>query len=54
MNQSILMRAGSAIALAALLLSGSATPRLAAQGDANQLVPVNAFEDLKWRSVGAA
>jgi photosystem II stability/assembly factor-like uncharacterized protein len=53
MNQSILMRTGSAIALAALLHSGSATPRLAAQGDANQLVPTNAFKDLKWRSVGA-
>jgi len=53
MNPSMLMRAGSAIALAALLLSASATPRLAAQGDANQLVPVNAFKDLKWRSVGA-
>ena len=53
MNRSMLMRAGSAIALAALLLSASATPRLAAQGDANQLVPVNAFKDLKWRSVGA-
>ena len=37
---------------AILAIPGSHTP-VAAQGDANQLVPPGAFKDLKWRSVGA-
>ena len=48
-----LMRAAAAIALTALILSVPTATRIAAQGDANQLVPPNAFKDLKWRSVGA-
>ena len=41
------------VALATLILSFSSSPRLVAQADINQLVPPNAFKDLKWRSVGA-
>ena len=47
------MRAAGAIALTALVFSTSTTPRVSAQGDANLVVPPNAFKDLKWRSVGA-
>ena len=36
----------------ALILSVAAT-FMVAQGDANQIVPLNAYKDLKWRSVGA-
>ena len=39
MTHSILMRAASAIALTALILSTPSATRVAAQGDANQLVP---------------
>src|SRR5204862_8024769 len=53
MTHSIILRATGAVALTALVLSVTTTPRIAAQGDANQLVPPNAFKDLKWRSVGA-
>ena len=53
MTHPILMRAAAAIALAALVFSAPTATRVAAQGDANQLVPPNAFKDLKWRSVGA-
>jgi hypothetical protein len=42
----------SAIGLA-LLISIPGSRSLAAQGDANTLVPLNAYKDLKWRSVGA-
>jgi photosystem II stability/assembly factor-like uncharacterized protein len=48
-----LVRAISAIALAALVFSSGSTPNVGAQGDPNQLVPANAYKDLKWRSVGA-
>src|SRR4029450_13274527 len=53
MTHPILMRTAAAVALAALLFSAPTATRVAAQGDANQLVPPNAFKDLKWRSVGA-
>jgi photosystem II stability/assembly factor-like uncharacterized protein len=48
-----LVRAISALALFALVFSSGPAPRVAAQGDANQIVPLNAYKDLKWRSVGA-
>jgi photosystem II stability/assembly factor-like uncharacterized protein len=51
MTHRLLMRATAAIALTALLVSDAT--RVAAQGDVNQLVPPNAFKDLKWRNVGA-
>ena len=51
MTYSTLARAAGAFALAALIVSMPSAP--AAQGDANQLVPANAYKDLKWRSVGA-
>ncbi|HZL93724.1 MAG TPA: hypothetical protein VFB99_08770, partial [Vicinamibacterales bacterium] len=53
MTHPILMRAATAVALAALTFSAPTATRIDAQGDANQLVPANAFKDLKWRSVGA-
>ncbi len=53
MTHSTVSRALSALALAALVFSLVPSPRVAAQGDANQLVPPNAYKDLKWRSVGA-
>src|SRR6478752_4551225 len=53
MTHSVLARATGVVALTALVLSFSSSPRVAAQGDANQQVPPNAFKDLKWRSVGA-
>ena len=43
----------SAVALAALVFATGPTPQVGAQGDANQIVPLNAYKDLKWRSVGA-
>lgn len=48
-----LARAISAIALSALVFSSGSTPKVDAQGGPNQLVPLNAYKDLKWRSVGA-
>ncbi len=53
MKYSKLARAISAIALSALVFSSGSTPTVDAQGDANQLVPLNAYKDLKWRGVGA-
>ncbi len=53
MTVSTVVRAACAVALTALVVTTGATPRLIAQGDANQLVPANAYKDLKWRSVGA-
>ena len=47
------LRAVPVAALILLAVSISPAPPLAAQGDANQLVPPSAFKDLKWRSVGA-
>src|SRR5688500_17839925 len=53
MTFTLLGRATAALTLVALFsISGSRTP-VAAQGDANTLVPLNAYKDLKWRSVGA-
>ena len=53
MTRLTLGRATCAVALAALSFSVASSPRVAAQGDANQIVPLNAYKDLKWRSVGA-
>ncbi|MGQ0735361.1 MAG: WD40/YVTN/BNR-like repeat-containing protein, partial [Acidobacteriota bacterium] len=41
---------------AALVIAGAPSPQFSvqAQGDANQLVPIGAYKDLKWRNVGAA
>jgi photosystem II stability/assembly factor-like uncharacterized protein len=52
MKLSLIVRSASVLVLAALL-SIPGTPSLVAQGDANQLVPANAYKDLRWRSVGA-
>ncbi len=51
-----LVRALAAAALAAVLLGTqpASYPPLQAQTDANQLVPLNAYKDLKWRNVGAS
>ena len=46
-------RSAAAVALAALVAIPGAPASVSAQADANQLVPPNAFKDLKWRSVGA-
>src|SRR5690348_2039711 len=48
-----ILRAAGLAALIALTFSFYPAQPLVAQGDANQLVPPNAFKDLKWRSVGA-
>ena len=50
------LRAFTAVALLAVLVSGVPTsdPPVLAQGDLNQIVPRNAFKDLKWRMVGAS
>jgi photosystem II stability/assembly factor-like uncharacterized protein len=47
------VRALCAVALAALVFSSAPAPSVSAQADANQLIPANAYKDLKWRSVGA-
>jgi photosystem II stability/assembly factor-like uncharacterized protein len=50
-------RAGAALALVvAFVAAGDDTHQrqLLAQGDANQLVPANAYRDLRWRNVGAS
>ena len=49
-------RAFAAAALVVLSAFGAPLPPAAlwAQGDANQLVPVNAYKDLRWRMIGAA
>ena len=53
MTHSTFVRALSVTALTALIFTSAPAPRVAAQSDANQLVPANAYKDLKWRSVGA-
>jgi photosystem II stability/assembly factor-like uncharacterized protein len=53
MSRLPILRAARAAALIALVATLPHAPALSAQGDANQLVPPNAFKDLKWRSVGA-
>src|SRR5687768_13797036 len=53
MTHSIFVRAALAIAVTALVTTSGSTPVMQAQGDANQLIPVAAYKDLKWRSVGA-
>jgi photosystem II stability/assembly factor-like uncharacterized protein len=53
MTHSSFVRAASALTLTALILAAAPTPRISAQGDANTLVPLNAYKDLRWRSVGA-
>ncbi len=45
--------AGAALIATALAMVSGPSPALRAQGDANQIVPLNAYKDLKWRSVGA-
>lgn len=53
MNVSLSFRsAAAAVVIALLAVPGSQTP-VSAQPDANQIVPLNAYKDLKWRSVGA-
>jgi photosystem II stability/assembly factor-like uncharacterized protein len=52
MTLSLIVRSASAISLA-LLISIPRSQPLTAQGDTNQLVPLNAYKDLRWRSVGA-
>ena len=42
-----------ALSVSLLVIVTSTEPRLGAQGDANLIVPLNAYKDLKWRSVGA-
>ena len=53
MTHSIFSRAFRALVLAAVVVSFAPSPQVDAQADANQLVPPNAYKDLKWRSVGA-
>lgn len=53
MKYSKLARSISALALSALVFSSGSAPQVIAQGDANQIVPLNAYKDLKWRNVGA-
>ena len=53
MNRVKLVRALGAVTLALLVYSTGIDSRAAAQGDTNQVVPANAYKDLKWRSVGA-
>ncbi len=50
------LRLLSAAAVTALLVSVAPArqPALHAQGDPNQIVPLAAYKDLKWRSVGAS
>ncbi len=53
-RDSRLVRAvGAALIATALAMVSGPSPALRAQGDANQIVPLNAYKDLKWRSVGA-
>src|SRR5687767_16033936 len=53
MTHSSFVRAAFAIAATVLVTTSGSTPVVQAQGDSNQLVPVAAYKDLKWRSVGA-
>src|SRR5688572_10941849 len=52
MGLSLLVRSAGAFALA-FLISIPGTQPLAAQGDANAVIPPSAYKDLKWRNVGA-
>ena len=56
-TRSIVIRALAAVAVLSAIVStgapSSQTPLLA-QSDPNQLVPPNAYKDLKWRNVGAS
>ena len=51
-----LARAFAAVTLVVACVTAGAPPSasLIAQGDANQVVPLNAYKDLKWRMVGAS
>jgi photosystem II stability/assembly factor-like uncharacterized protein len=49
----LLSAAGAALLGTALAIVAGSVPAVRAQGDANQLVPLNAYKDLKWRNVGA-
>jgi hypothetical protein len=53
MRHTILLRTAGIVAAAALAASTDIAPRAVAQGDTNTLVPPAAYQDLKWRSVGA-
>ncbi len=53
MNLSLLVRATVTITFAAALSISGSNTHVAAQADANTVVPQNAYKDLKWRSVGA-
>ncbi|HJU44658.1 MAG TPA: hypothetical protein VJ691_17655, partial [Vicinamibacterales bacterium] len=53
MKLSLFVRSVSVATLAALVSLAGAQTRMAAQSDANALVPASAYKDLKWRSVGA-
>jgi photosystem II stability/assembly factor-like uncharacterized protein len=53
MKHSILVRTLSAAALTTLVFTAGSGLPVRAQGGANELVPLNAYNDLKWRSVGA-
>ena len=46
--------ASAAIAAAALVTASTLHRPALAQSDANQLVPTNAYNDLRWRNVGAS
>ena len=48
MFQTSFARAVGAVALTALVLSVAPAPHVSAQGDANQLVPANAYKDLRY------
>ena len=53
-SHSLLNRAfGTALVATLLAVAAGPAPALRAQDDANQVVPANAYKDLKWRSVGA-
>ena len=53
-SHSLLNRAfGTALIATLLAVASGPAPALRAQDDANQVVPANAYNDLKWRSVGA-
>lgn len=47
------MRPAKYFVKVAVILSVAATSLVVAQNDANQIVPPNAYKDLRWRSVGA-
>ena len=53
MKTHTMLRLLSAVALMALIAATGNELRVLAQADANQIVPPNAYKDLRWRSVGA-